>query len=170
VWDDSLGSGTAINDAILDAAKYMQEQAGEKGRRAILILTDNMGLNYKSPDAAVLDALYAADSVFNAMVVGKAQRPEPDRPSGHILNPDFSSPNVFAISEETGGEAVKADRANETFPVMIERIRTRYSIQYRTPENAGSGFRKLRVELTPAARERFPRAELRYRKGYFPRL
>jgi hypothetical protein len=147
----------------------MQEQAGEKGRRAILILTDNLGLNYKSPDAAALDALYAADCVFNAMVVGKGERPEPPRP-GHYLNPDFTPPNVFAISDETGGEAVKAERAGETFPIMIERIRTRYSIQYRTPENAGTGFRKIRVELTPAARERYPHAELRYRKGYFPRL
>jgi VWFA-related protein len=169
IWDESLGSGTAINEAILDAAKYMQERAGEKGRKAVLILTDNLGLNYKSPDQAALNALFAADAVFNAMVVGKAERPEPTRP-GHYVNPDFTPPNVFAISDETGGEAVKADRAGETFPVMIERIRTRYSIQYHTPENAGTGFRKIRVELTPAARERYPHAELRYRKGYFPHL
>src|SRR5205823_14862334 len=49
-WEEPLGSGTAINDALLDAAAYIREKAGETGRRSILILTDNLGLNYKDPD------------------------------------------------------------------------------------------------------------------------
>jgi VWFA-related protein len=165
-WQERLGSGTAINDALVDAAHYMREKAGESGRKAILILTDNLGLNYKSPDEQVIRNLYESDTVLNAMVVGRGERPAPIRP-GHYVNPDFTPPDVFHIADETGGEAVKAVHSGETFPQMIDRIRTRYSLQYHVPENARAGFRNIRVELTPAARLRYPHAEVHARKGYF---
>jgi len=165
-WEERLGSGTAINDAIVDASKYIRETAGETGRRSILILTDNLGLNYKNPDDKVIQGLYEADAVLNAMVVGKGERPAPVRP-GHYVNPDFTPPDVFHIADETGGEAVKVGRAATTFPEMIERIRTRYSLQYHTPEGGVSGFRSIRVELTAMAKIRHPNAEIRARKGYF---
>jgi len=165
-WDERLGSGTAINDALVDASKYMREKAGESGRRAILILTDNLGLNYKSPDDTVIRNLYEADAVLNAMVAGKGERPEPILP-GHYRNPDFTRPDVFYIADETGGEAVKLGRASTTFPEMIERIRTRYSLQYQSPRFGVTGFRNIRVELTPQAKLRHPTAQLRARKGYF---
>lgn len=165
VDEESVGRTTSINDALLDAAKYVDEHAGPAGRRAILILTDNLGLNYKSPDDPVIQALYGADAVLSAMVVGKAQRPEPPTP-GHYVNPDFTPPDVFKISDMTGGEAVKAERSAEVFPSMLEKIRTRYGIQYHTPEGA-QGFRNVRVELSPSARLRYPDAIVRARKGYF---
>lgn len=166
VWETQLGSGTAINEALLDASKYIREKAGEKGRRAIVILTDNLGLNYQCPDDKVIKSLYESDTVLNALVVGKAERPAPIRP-GYYVNPDFTPPDVFHIAEETGGEAVKAGRAAKTFPEMIERIRTRYSLQYHAPENTTTGFRAIHVELTPVAKLRHPNAEVRARKGYF---
>jgi VWFA-related protein len=164
--DDELGSGTAINDAILDASKYIRENAGETGRRSILIVTDNLGLNYKSPDSKAIQSLYEADAVLNAMVIGKGDRPPAITP-GHYVNPDFTPPDVFHVAEQTGGEAVKAGRAAATFAEMIERIRTRYSLQYHTPENAVTGFRNIRVELAAMAKIKHPKAEVRARKGYY---
>ncbi|MEO8132293.1 MAG: VWA domain-containing protein [Bryobacteraceae bacterium] len=165
-WDERLESGTAINEALVDASRYMREHAGEAGRRAILILTDNLGLNYLSPDEKVIRSLYEADAVMNAMVAGKGERPEPIRP-GRYANPDFTPPDVFHIADETGGEAIKVGRASATFPEMIERIRTRYSLQFHTPEIGPAGFRTVRVELTPQAKLRHPKAEVHARKGYF---
>jgi len=49
VHTDSLGSGTSINAAIVTAAQYLQKQPA-RGRRAILIVTDNLSLNYRIPD------------------------------------------------------------------------------------------------------------------------
>lgn len=163
ISEESVGSSTLINDALLAAARYMEQDAGEKGRRAVLILSDNLGLNYRSPDQPVIDALWTADAVLNGLVVGKARRPEIRE--GRYINPDFTPPNIFQIAEETGGEAVRADRAGSAFPQMVERIRTRYSLHYRTPPDV-SGFRRVQVELTPAARLRYPGAEVRARKGY----
>ena len=165
-WDQRLGSGTAINDALVDASKYMREKADEAGRRSIVILTDNLGLNYQSPDERVIQRLYESDTVLNAMVAGKGERPAPIRP-GHYVNPDFTPPDVFHIADETGGEAVKIARARTTFSEMIEHIRTRYSLQYRSPESGATGFRSIRVELSPQAKIRHPTAVVRARKGYF---
>ncbi|HOL70178.1 MAG TPA: VWA domain-containing protein [Bryobacteraceae bacterium] len=162
---DHLGSGTRINPAILDAAAYMAKQ-DVRGRRAILIVTDNTSLNYLSPDEKAIEALLAADTVLNAIVVGGGDRPKPPRP-GVYVNPDFTPPNVFRIAEETGGEAVKARNAGNSFRDMLESIRTRYSIQYRAPDTAATGsFRRIRVELSPETRRRHPRAWIRARSGY----
>jgi Ca-activated chloride channel homolog len=163
--DESVGTATNINDALLTAAQYMEEKSGEVGRKALLILTDNMGLNYKSPDPPVIAALHATSTVMNAIVVGKGRRPNPES-AGRTLNPDFTPPNVFIISEQTGGEAVSSDEAGRAFNRMIERIRTRYSIHYKQPESGNTGFRKIEVELTPAAKLRYPRAQVNARKGY----
>lgn len=163
-YDDKLGAGTAINEALLDSAKYMEEHTEERGRKAVLILTDNLGLNYKSPDDPVIQSFFGADTVLNALVVGKASKPAPITP-GHYTNPDFTPPDVYHIADETGGEAVKADRVTTDFPSMIERIRTRYTIQYNMPANA-SGFRNVRIELTPLAKARYPMAVIHARRGY----
>src|SRR5262245_9762451 len=48
--EKSVGSGTAINPALLDAARYIGAEGVDRtGRRAIVILTDNEGLNYQTP-------------------------------------------------------------------------------------------------------------------------
>jgi VWFA-related protein len=162
VHDDSVGSTTEINNALLDAAKFVK--ASQSARRSVLILTDNLGLNFKSPDEPVIRSFDDANIVLNAMVVGRAARPE--LTPGHYLNPDYTPPDVFTIAETTGGEAVKATNTGQVFREMIARIRTRYSMQFKKPEGA-SGYRRLRVELSPSARLRYPKAVILARKGYW---
>lgn len=160
-----LGSGTQINPSIIAAAGYLSKNAGN-GRRAVLILTDDEALHYKSPDEDAIRALLVADTVLNGIIVGKGKRPEQPKP-GVYVNPDFTPADVFKIAEQTGGESVKAQHAGISFRDMIERIRTRYSIQYRAPQSAAAGsFRHIRVELSSAARQRYPNAWVRARSGY----
>ncbi len=193
VREKRLGSGTQINASIIAAAEYIGKQpaagdapAPRPSRRAILIVTDNQGLNYQAPDEQVLRALYGADTTLNAIVVGPGERPAPPKP-GQYVNPDFTPSDVFHLAEETGGEAVKAEKAGESFRQMIERIRTRYILQYRAPESAARAagrlaadqpeilednpprgvFRRIRVDLSPTARKRYPNAWVRARKGYY---
>jgi VWFA-related protein len=175
VWDEDLGSGTSINTSILNSVDYMQKSHREKqthdvggmnDRHAILIVTDNLGLNYQASDEKIIRALYNADIVLNAIVVGKARRPEPDR-SGRYTNPDFTIADVFKIAEQTGGEAVKAEEAGRAFAEMMERIRTRYGLHYKPPEARAGTFRRIRVDLTQEARSRYPNAFIRHRSGYY---
>lgn len=160
-----LGSGTLINAAIVAASQYMGRHAGS-GRRAILIVTDNLSLNYRLPDEEVLRALYAADTTLNAILIGKQRRPEPPKP-GTRLNPDFTPSDVFKLADQTGGEAIESRRAGESFELMIERIRLRYRLQYDAPPAAPGEFRHIRVELAPAARKRDPNVVIRARAGYY---
>jgi VWFA-related protein len=163
-WD--VGSSTLINSAVVDAAHYMDAHAGPDGRRAILILTDNLSMSYQLTDGQVIRELNKADTVFNAIVTGRAIRPRPLEP-GKLVNPDFTPSDVFHLAEETGGEWVKADRADASFNEMIERIRSRYMLAYHEPSATQGAFHHIGVSLTEAARRRHPLAELRSRTGYY---
>jgi hypothetical protein len=155
-----------INESLIAAADYMKQQP-VKGRRAILIVTDNEGLNYKSPDAAVVRAMFSADTVLNAIVVRPGPRPPAVKPSGYT-NPDFAPPDVYKIATQTGGEAVDgAGKVSEVFQRMIEGIRLRYFIQYAAPPAEASAFRHIRVELTAPAKGRHAGAIIRAREGYY---
>jgi VWFA-related protein len=170
-----LGSGTRIIRAIVSAAEYLREQrrpaaegtAGPRpGRRAVLIVTDNLSMDYQMPDEQAIRGLLDADTVLNAIVVGRAERPEPPKP-GTYVNPDFTSADVFRIAEETGGVALTSRQAGESFRSMMESIRARYSLQYHVPENAAKGsFRRIRVELSREAQKRHRRATVLARSGY----
>ena len=166
VNDKGLGSGTLINHAVVAAADYMKENAAS-GRRAMLIVTDNLGLNYQLNDEQTLKKLHAANTVLNAIVTGRARRPEPD-PKGRYTNPDFTPANVFTLSEETGGEAFKPGNLESSLGLIFDRIRNRYALEYSAPSTGAPGaFHRIRVTLSPEAQRRFPKVQLRARVGYY---
>lgn len=163
---DKVGYGTAINPAVIDAAKALMKD-GSAGRRSILIVTDNLGINFQAGDELTIGYLLRADATLNAIVVGRGIRPGPPKPGD---NPDFTPADVFKLAEATGGEAVKAERAGAFFPEMMARIRDRYTIAYPEPSGARpGGFRSISVSLSPAAQQAHPNVVLRYRRGYFTR-
>jgi len=163
-WD--VGSSTLINSAVMDAARYMEKHAGPGGRRAILILTDNLSVSYQLTDGQVIRELNKADTVFNAIITGRAIRPDPLKP-GKPSNPDFTPANVYELAEQTGGEWVKSEDAGNSFKEMVERIRSRYMLAYHAPAAEPGNFRHITVTLGKAARKRYPAAELHSRSGYY---
>jgi len=172
-FEKSVGAGTLLNPALIETAAYIRDRAaGKPGRRAIIVLTDNDSVNYQSPDQQALEALYGADTVLNAIVTPGAKPPDPRKSS--FANPDFSPADVFKLARESGGEVIEAGKSSESLREMIERIRTRYSLHYRAPDG-GAGptgsprFRRIEVRLTPAARARLKKAEVRARAGYVAR-
>ncbi len=160
-----LGSGTAINASILAAVAYVRAHGG-RGRRAILIVTDNEGLNYQRPDEEVVRALWGADCVLSAAVTLNAAPPQAP-PAGVALNPDFTPSDVFRLAAETGGEALRAEAAGEAFARLMEGLRARYSLQYRAPEAAPGSLRRITVDLAAEARRRHPGAVVVARRGYY---
>jgi Ca-activated chloride channel family protein len=173
-----LGSGTRIIRAVVAAAEYIGKQrapatdgaaAPRPGRRAVLIVTDNMSMDYQMPDEQAIRALLDADTVLNAIVVGRGERPEPPKP-GTYVNPDFNPADVFHVAEESGGVALTSKQAGAAFRSMLESIRARYSLQYHVPEDARPGtFRSIRVELSREAKRRHPNATVLARSGYVVR-
>jgi VWFA-related protein len=163
---EKVGYGTAINAAVISASTFLSKDA-TPARRAILIVTDNLGLNFQANDELAKGYLLKADVVLNAIVIGRGIRPGPRKAED---NPDFTPADVFNLADATGGEAVRAERAAASFPDMVSRIRDRYTISYRLPEGAVTGqFRHISVSLTPAARKLHPKAEVRARTGYYVR-
>ncbi|MBM3785742.1 MAG: VWA domain-containing protein [Acidobacteria bacterium] len=163
IRDRSLGSGTQINHALRDAAKYFDEKAPPAGRRALLIVTDNLGVNYQLDDQTVIRALHDANVVCNAIIVGKGRRPGGE---SKFRNPEFTYANVFDIAENTGGDILKSDNGDEALARILERIRSRYSMHYLSPGGEPGTFREIRVELSAQAKARYPKAAIRNRRGY----
>jgi VWFA-related protein len=166
VKDHDVGNTTQINAAVVDAAHYMQAHAGPGGSRAILILTDNLSMSYQLTDGQVIRELNKADTVFNAIVTGHAIEPKAPTPR-MFPNPDLTPANVMHLSDETGGEWVKAENAGQSFSEMITRIRSRYMLAYHEPTATPGTFRHVGIALTEAARKKYPLAELRARTGYY---
>lgn len=159
-----LGAGTSMNEALLAACAYLKNLPPFVGRRALVVLTDNGGLNEHAPDDAVLRELAAANAVLNAIVTRDAKPPGPPRP-GVEMNPDYTFNDVFLLARESGGEILRADRP-ERFREMLERIRLRYGLGYRAPDAAPGEWRRVEVNLTEEARRKYRRAEVRARPGY----
>jgi VWFA-related protein len=167
IYKQNLGNGTLINESLIAAAGYLKQQP-VKGRRAILIVTDNEGVNYESSDAEVVRAMFAADTVLNAIVVRKGPRPPAGRSTGYV-NPASAPPDVYNISRQTGGVALDGiGKIDVVFQRLVESIRARYFLQYAAPpaELAGK-FRRIRVELSPAAQRLHPGAIIHAREGYY---
>ena len=169
-----LGSGSELNKSIRVAANYLRDKAPSGvGRRAVIVVTDLGSPNYQNPDEAVIKDLTAAGAVLNAIVAGKAQRPDPVK--DRFVNDDFTPADVFKLAEETGGQVLRAEKADKSaeqlqdapLRKMMEGIRTRYTIAYKAPEARSGEFRRIRVELSEDARRRYPGAEIRVRRGYW---
>jgi VWFA-related protein len=160
----SLGAGTSLNDALLSVAAYFHQQPPFTGRRAVIVLTDNGGVHFRVPDDDVIRAFSDAQAVLNAIVPSSAQPPKAPKDA---TNPDFTPSNVFLLTAATGGELLRSDDAGARFRELLDRIRLRYSLLLKPAPAPPRSFRRLTVDLSPGARRRFPRAELRARAGYF---
>ena len=166
--DEPPGSGTKINAAIRSAARYLGSQnSGDLRRRAILIVTDNSGMSYDVHQEQALRSLYDANITLDALVVGRHPHPPEPRP-GSVINSSFAFDDVFPLADQTGGEAIPTTKPKASLGRMLSRIRDRYALVYHVPASASPGtFRRIRIELSPEAKKRFPRAVVSARAGYY---
>ena len=59
-------------------------------------------------------------------------------------------------------------KPKENLSGMLARLRDRYLLIYSAPPDATAGsFRRIRVELAPAAKEAHPHAIVTARRGYY---
>ena len=161
IYKDRFGRGTLLNEALIEAAAYLKREP-PKGRRTVIVVTNNQGVRAAVKDAEVIRALQSADAVLNAIIVGLAAGP---RAVMSFHDPNTVPPDVYRYASETGGEVVKAQQPAAALRRIIEGATTRYSLQFPAPSDA-SGFRKLRIELSGAAQARYPGATVQSRSGY----
>lgn len=164
IYKQMLGRETLVNEALLEAAKYMRAQPG-KSRRAILVVTDNEGVRRKVTDDEVVRALHAGDIVLSAILVGDNPAARPYRPARYE-NPSVATPDVQRFVSETGGQAITGASPAAALQPVLKGLTARYSFQYTAPSAEDGTFRRIRVELTPEAAARNVGVKLKARSGY----
>jgi hypothetical protein len=150
-----IGLDTDINQALWSAADYLRGADGT-ARRAILIITDNMQLT-RVPDSLVNEQLSQAGALLDGLLL-----------RGAIPVPRVTHPGILGFARNTGGEVIEGNHPAGRLPEMIRRIKFRYSLHFKPVETTSPQPRRIRVELTPEARERYPNAVVRARRIYFP--
>ncbi|MFN0169583.1 MAG: VWA domain-containing protein [Bryobacteraceae bacterium] len=172
VRPEAIGGGTDINNAVLDAARFLRRQPRTDARRSILILTDNRSFK-ATKDSTVVRELWEADAVLNALIFqsgfGRAvhRYRQMTNPAALVFGL-FLEANVNRIVEQTGGESLQSGTPLESFREMLERIRKRYSLHYRPPAAPAGQRRSIRVALTAEVLRKHPGAKVLARRGYVP--
>lgn len=161
-----FGGGTRIQSAVDDAAlRFLHEKRSQR-RRAVLIVTDNMGQRTRREESVVRD-FWEADALLSGLIV-----PNPAfqavRTIGIVLGPQnlLMQAGMKGIATKTGGDTIRADDPESAFQDAIHRIRSRYSLYYALPQAKPGASRTVRVELTSEAAKRFPKSRIRSRTGY----
>jgi len=161
VVDLRFGGGTHILSAVNDAAKYFARNSDPHRRRAILVFTDDEG-QFSMREKSVVDRMWQSDVLLCGLII---------RSHGEnaIVSP-LPGPNyetILGVVEKTGGETVDADDPGHAFREMLRRMRKRYSLYYEPPQGKPGSARKVDVELSPAAKLKYPATQVLARKGYF---
>jgi VWFA-related protein len=166
VGGDDFEGGTDLYGGLMDAAAYVLAESRANARRAILAVTDNISRKSRK-ESEVSNALWRAGTVLDALVVptrrGQALRAYPN-----VNGPwtQFIDTRLDKIAAMTGGEILEGEAPGEAFTTLVERIRKRYRLDYRTPPGKAGEVRKIEVSLSAAAKAKYPSAEVRARKGY----
>ena len=163
IYKQMLGRETLVNEALLEAAKYMRAQPG-KARRAILVVTDNEAARKSVSNEEVVRALHAGDIVLSAILVGENARSP--YMQARYEPPTHAAPDVQRYAKETGGEAITGAAPAVALQPLLKGLTTRYTFQYTAPTADEGSFRKIRVELTPEAASRNPGVSIKARSGY----
>jgi VWFA-related protein len=181
---EAFNGGTDITQGLLDAADYMARHARRDARRAIVILTDDQTERDRN-DARVSRALTRAGCVLSALIAPDALHTgSTDRMprawldderlrelwggllSRGLIGPRTRSAGTSAIARQSGGDSMAVEDAS-AFENTLARIRERYALYFYLPEGVKPGDKRaIEVELSDAARRRYPGAEVRYRRSY----
>jgi VWFA-related protein len=154
-----FAGGTYILSAVDQAAKYLRAQPAAHRRRAVLIFTDDQGYGSTSPKTPTRD-LWDADAVLCGLII------DPDHGMKSFALSVSGDDYVEKVAEQTGGDVVRADPPGPAFRDMLMRMRKRYTLYYPMPSGKAGQTRRVTVELSPAARQRYPDATVLARKGY----
>lgn len=160
-----LGHGTFLNEALHAAGQQMNNSSYPTNRRAIIVITDNIAPagGHFGKDKVINDLLESGTVVYGLIVRAAF---------GKVFNIlSFGAIHgVNSYCEETGGEVLGADRneVDARLGEMFMRLRTRYTLGYRPPENSEEGkFRRVKVQLTPPIMKTNKKLVVRARTGYY---
>jgi VWFA-related protein len=158
-----VGRGTFLNDALYEAAFEMSNASNPSSRRVIVVITDNIAkTGNKREVGRTMRELYESGTVVNGLIVragiGKAM---------NIMTFGLIKA-VNGYSEQTGGEIINADKkeVEAKLAETIRHLRMRYSLGFRPTNTKEETFRRIKLQLKPAATAR-RKLVVRTRQGYY---
>ena len=167
------GGGTSLYDAVLLAADELMRK--QKGRKAVILLTDGVDVGSKVTMADAIEAAQRADTLVYSVLFadteaypayaryggrrggryGGPTRMPPARPNGKKI--------LQRLSQESGGgffEVSKKHSIQDIFGRIEEELRSQYSLGYE-PDQKAAGFHK--IHLTAKSKDLIVQA----RDGYY---
>ena len=160
---EGLEQGTDINEGVYRAALYLKTFVAFPKRRVILAITDDVPSRViTSPaESRVFRELHENEITVCGLMF--------ENPQGRLLiRQTPGSVRTYAL--ETGGSLLSAEgkKLDANLGELVEHLRTRYSLGYISTNARKDGkFRKLKLELTPEARQRTGEARISVRSGYY---
>ena len=147
--------GTEFNRNLVLTARYLAQSARPGARRAIVMLTDNLGT--RSIDNTKTRAeLWEADVILSGLLFpNSAYR--------------AGAGDIRPFADDTGGDVMKYDGTAAQLEALFRNLRRRYTLLYRKPAGVPGATRKIRVELTAEAKARAGNVRIRSRRGYIAR-
>ena len=159
------GGETYLLAAADEAAKHFRDSARGR-RRAVIVITDNQGSPSKR-EQSVVRRYWESDLICCAIVTPQEEHRTQvwqSRLSGSPLPPPAQG--VDGLVEKTGGTLLTTVQPGEALRDILEGLRSRYTLYYRSPGRKGGEVRKVQVRLGDTAGARFPGAIVRARGGY----
>ena len=151
------GGGTLLYDAVLLGSNEIMKK--QHGRKAVILLTDGVDRNSKTPLTGAIESAQRADTLVYSILFrgpeeygggfggpGMGRRrggggpfPQQQRPDGKKI--------LEQISKETGGaffEVSKKQPIEKIYDQIQEELRNQYNLGYTSDQtSAGAGFRKI---------------------------
>ena len=172
------GAGTVLYDSVYLAADELMKP--QKGRKALIVLTDGVDRGSKETLEAALEAAQRADTVVYSILFKDDQAYSnwgsfggPGGMGGHRgghRHPQESRPDGKKIMEricrETGGrlfEVSKKEPIDKIYGELQDELRSQYSLGY-TPTKNDEGFGYRKIALTTKQKDFVVQA----RDGYYP--
>lgn len=141
-----FAGASRFESAADDAAKRFREEVKTRRKRAVLIITDKPGAR-ETNEAAIVRDFWTSDAILSELILGQS--------------------GMNAVVEQTGGTTIPAaGRPGEAFRDSVYYLRSGYTMYYAQPAAAPGSERKLTVELTPDAAQRYPNVKVHARSGY----
>jgi VWFA-related protein len=171
------GAGTVLYDSVYLAADELMKP--QKGRKALIVLTDGVDRGSKETLEAALEAAQRADTVVYSILFKDDQAYSnwggfggPGGMGGHRgghRHPQESRPDGKKIMErmcrETGGrlfEVSKKEPIDKIYGELQDELRNQYSLGY-TPAKSDEGFGYRKIALTTKRKDLIVQA----RDGYY---
>jgi len=161
--------GTWIQSAAENAAKAFRGEPRTQRRRAVLIITDNVGIRTRN-EMTVVRNYWEVDALLSGLIVRNAGT-QAIRAVTTVIGPQnlLLQAGMKGIAEKTGGDAFTAHDPGTGFRDAMRRIRSRYSLYYASPVAKAGETRSVRLELSLGAAKLYPKARVRARTGYVAR-